>query len=137
MNLNRVVKQYCVYLWVSPITLAGVAFAIVIRATGGNIVKHGIAWEAYGGSATKLLWLLNPWIKIDAITLGHIIIAQDKSTATRLRTHEHAHVRQYERWGLFFPFAYLTASIIAAIKGGDAYRDNVFEVEARRAETHR
>jgi hypothetical protein len=137
LNLNRVVKQCCVYLWVSPITLAGVVFAIFIRATGGNIVKHGIAWEAYNGCAAKLLWLLNPWMKIDAITIGHIIIARDELAATRLRAHEHAHVRQYERWGVAFPFAYVIASIIAVTKGGDAYRDNVFEGEARRAEAHR
>lgn len=132
--MSHAVKQYLAYLWVSPITLIGLLLAIIIRATGGNIVKHGIAWEAHNGCAAKLLWLLNPWMKIYAITLGHIIIAQDQLTATRLRAHEHAHVRQYERWGVVFPFAYVIASIIAVIRGGDAYRDNIFEGQARRAE---
>jgi hypothetical protein len=42
------------------------------------------------------------------------------------------HVRQYERWGPFFPLLYLLASFEALIRGGDAYRDNRFEREARR-----
>ena len=81
-----------------------------------------------------MLWLMNPWAQIGAITFGHVIIARDATTAATLRTHEQVHVRQYERWGIFFPFAYVAASVIAAIRGGDAYRDNVFEVEAFAAE---
>ena len=44
-------------------------------------------------------------------------------------------MRQYERWGIIFPFAYVAASVIAALKGGDAYRDNRFEVEAFEVKT--
>jgi hypothetical protein len=135
--MQRGIKGDIAFIWALPITLVGFCFAIIIYATGGQIAKHGIAWEASVGRASQLLWLFNPLLNIDAITLGHIIIACDEATATRLRRHEHAHVRQYERWGVLFPLAYLLASALAAIKGGDAYRDNVFEVEARRAEARR
>lgn len=117
-------------IWPAPITLVGAALAVVVRIGGGRYEHHGIAWEASGGIAPRLLWLMNPWASIEAITLGHIILARDALTASRLRTHEQVHVRQYERWGLLFPLAYVAASAIAVLKGGDAYRDNVFEREA-------
>jgi hypothetical protein len=39
-------------------------------------------------------------------------------------------VRQYERWGILFPILYVASSAIALLRGGSAYRDNVFEREA-------
>jgi hypothetical protein len=108
----------------------GLILAGIVKASGGNCKRHGNALEASNGAASRLLWLMNPWGNIEAITLGHVILARDPATAARLRTHEHTHVRQYERWGVVFPFAYLASSAIAVMKGGDAYRDNVFEREA-------
>jgi hypothetical protein len=124
-------------IWPAPITLFGALLAACIRATNGRWERHGSTWEASGGLAPRLLWLMNPWGAIEAITLGHVIIARDAPTATRLRTHEQVHVRQYERWGVLFPFAYLVASAIAVLRGGDAYRDNVFEREAFRVQLAR
>ena len=118
------------YVWPLPITLFGLILAGIVKASGGNCSRHGNALEASNGAASRLLWLMNPWANIEAITLGHVILARDANTAARLRTHEHTHVRQYERWGVIFPFAYLASSAIAVMKGGDAYRDNVFEREA-------
>ncbi len=118
------------YLWPLPITLFGLILAGIVKASGGACQRYGNALEASNGAASRLLWLMNPWANIEAITLGHVILARNTDTAARLRTHEHTHVRQYERWGVIFPFAYLTSSAIAVIKGGDAYRDNVFEREA-------
>jgi hypothetical protein len=46
------------------------------------------------------------------------------------RAHERVHVRQCERWGIFFLPAYLGGSLWAAMRGGDPYRDNPFEREA-------
>jgi hypothetical protein len=66
-----------------------------------------------------------------AITLGHVIIGLDEECLHACRSHEHVHVRQYERWGvLFFPL-YAAASMVACLRGGHAYRDNRFEREAR------
>ena len=130
-------KRYIKLIWVLPITLLGLCFSGIICLSGGRISKHGDAWEATGGAASRLLWLFNPWINIEAITLGHIIIARDDVVAACLRSHEHAHVRQYERWGMLFPLAYLLAGALATMRGGDAYRDNAFEVEARNFEVKR
>jgi hypothetical protein len=118
------------YLWPLPITIFGLILAAIVKASGGICKRYGNALEASNGAASRLLWLLNPWGNIEAITLGHVVLARDPATAARLRTHEHTHVRQYERWGMIFPFAYLASSAIAVVKGGDAYRDNVFEREA-------
>lgn len=52
----------------------------------------------------------------------------------RLRAHEQAHVAQYERWGPLFLVAYPLAGLAAWLRGRDAYHDNPFEVQARRAE---
>jgi hypothetical protein len=108
--------------------------AAIVKASGGICKRYGNALEASNGAASRLLWIMNPWGNIEAITLGHVVLARDPATAARLRTHEHTHVRQYERWGVIFPFAYLASSAIAVMKGGDAYRDNVFEREAFRVQ---
>jgi len=123
----RLLRRLWFYIWPLPITLLGLILAGMVKATGGDCNRHGNALEASNGAASRLLWLINPWGNIEAITLGHIILARDCATAARLRSHEHTHVRQYERWGVIFPFAYLASSAMAVIKGGDAYRDNVFE----------
>lgn len=120
------------HLWPAPVSFIGALLALIVRGSGGQVKKHGIAWEASNGAAFRLLWLMNPWSPIDAITFGHVILARDARLAARLRAHEHVHVRQYERWGVIFPIAYLCASLIAMARGKDAYRDNVFEVEAFR-----
>lgn len=64
-----------------------------------------------------------------AITLGHVIIGVDQATLHHVRSHEHVRVRQYERWGLFFPL-YLGSSMLALVRGGAPYRGNVFERQA-------
>jgi hypothetical protein len=51
-----------------------------------------------------------------------------------LRRHEHAHVRQCERWGPAFLPAYIVAGAWAFIQGSGAYEGNYFEREARKAE---
>ena len=68
-------------LWPLPVTLIGLLLALLIKLCGGCLTKHGIAWEATGGTAPIVLRLMNPWANIQAITLGHIIIARDAATA--------------------------------------------------------
>lgn len=116
--------------WAAPMTLVGLLLATAIRLSGGQVSHRNIAIEACGGCAPRLLWLMNPWMRIGAITLGHVIIARDDATAARMRTHEQVHVRQYQRWGAFFPFAYAACSVFAALRGECPYRGNAFEKEA-------
>ncbi|MEP7378506.1 MAG: hypothetical protein ABI725_02990 [Chloroflexota bacterium] len=67
-----------------------------------------------------------------AITIGHWIFAWRPLDATEL-AHELAHVRQWRANGLRFIPRYVGESRRAAAAGGDRYRDNRFEVEARAA----
>jgi hypothetical protein len=62
------------------------------------------------------------------------VLAVGESALERLRRHEHAHVRQAERWGPLFVPAYLLESAWQALCGRNAYLDNRFEVQARAAE---
>jgi len=117
-------------LWAAPITLFGALLAVTIRLSGGRFERQGPAWEASGGCSPRVLWLMNPWMQIEAITLGHVILVRDAITANRMRAHEQVHVRQYEHWGLFFPAAYLIASAAAKLRGECPYRGNAFEREA-------
>jgi hypothetical protein len=68
-----------------------------------------------------------------AITIGRWIFAWRPLDAAEL-AHELEHVRQWQRYGLVFIPRYLAESRRAARSGGDRYRDNRFEVEARAAE---
>ncbi len=72
---------------------------------------------------------LSDWL---AITIGRTIVAWRPLNDTEL-AHELEHVRQWGRYGLRFPIVYLAASVSARRGGGGWYRDNRFEVEARKA----
>ncbi|MHB1245423.1 MAG: hypothetical protein ACYCZH_03220 [Sulfuriferula sp.] len=66
-----------------------------------------------------------------AITFGHVVIGLSERHLECLRAHEHEHVRQYERWGIFFFLAYPASSLYQWVRGNKAYWDNWFEVQAR------
>ena len=68
-----------------------------------------------------------------AITIGPVVLAWRDLDSVEL-AHELAHVRQWRQHGVLFIPRYFLASRRAARAGGDRYRDNVFEVEARAAE---
>jgi hypothetical protein len=64
-----------------------------------------------------------------AVTLGRVILVHpDVVPDERLLRHEMAHVAQWVRDPLTFPFSYIRAHI------RHGYRDNPYEVEARVAE---
>ncbi len=124
------------YLWAGPTTLVGlvlVPLALVGQGGGRVRVVDGVV-EVTGG---WLAWLLRRVSVLSggvaALTLGHVVLARDQACANDTRAHERAHVRQCERWGPFFLPAYLAASVWAALRGGNFYRDNWFEREARAA----
>jgi hypothetical protein len=87
--------------------------------------------EFHGGFVTHLL---SEWTLLEggasAMTLGHVVLGRDVDTLQRTRAHERVHVRQCERWGPLFLPAYGVASLLAKWRGGDAYLDNAFELEA-------
>ena len=118
------------YLWVAPVTLFGLVLALIAYWLGASVKqRHGVL-EVAGNSRTPLLRAISN--KFDAITIGHVILGRNHGTLTRHRSHEHVHVRQYERWGILFPVLYVLASFKALLMGKRFYWDNVFEVQARR-----
>ncbi|HEV7299781.1 MAG TPA: hypothetical protein VGN72_10480 [Tepidisphaeraceae bacterium] len=119
------------YLWAFPTTAIGLMLTIIALATGGRAKRHTGVLEVHGGCLTFLLHrcTMLPY-GAAAMTLGHVVLARDEACLTATRVHERVHVRQAERWGPLFMPAYAIASLVAKLRGGDAYRDNVFEMEA-------
>ena len=117
------------YAWAAPTTMVGLLAGMLTLCTGGRAQVESGAIEFYGGFAR---WLAKKW-GFSAMTLGHVIIGQDPFCLACCRKHEQAHVRQVERWGGLFIPVYLLASVVAWWRGGDYYRDNYFERDARRA----
>lgn len=114
-------------LWASPNSVIGLLLGALLLPFGARAqVVDGVLEIAARGRAPKRRW------PFAAITLGHIIVGTHPAELQRLRAHERVHVRQCERWGLFFLPAYLLAGAWQWLRGRDAYRDNPFEVEARR-----
>lgn len=65
-----------------------------------------------------------------AFTLGQVVIGSSKTVLLVTRPHERIHVRQYERWGIFFLPAYVVASCWATWQGKHPYTENRFERDA-------
>lgn len=122
--------------WAAPVTLLGLTLALLlslIARTRWQVVAGVIevaprdGSHAFGNRCLKKL-------PFDAITLGHVVIGSSTSCLRALRAHEHAHVRQYERWGVCLLIAYPAASLWMLARGRRPYLDNPFEVQARAAE---
>ena len=119
------------YAWAAPTTLVGLTAGALTLATGGKAQVRRGSLEFYGGFSR---WFLERrMVGASAMTLGHAIIGRDRHCLGACRDHEQAHVRQVEVWGGAFIPAYLLASVWAWARGRHYYRDNWFEVDARRA----
>lgn len=118
------------YLWAAPYTLLGLllgAFAVLFGA--GMRRYHGV-FEIFGGRLGRAIGRFPEPLRFSAMTLGHVILAVDRSALVQLRHHERVHVRQYERWGPFFLPAYLLSSLLQLVLGRNPYRENHFERQA-------
>lgn len=123
------------YLWPLPVTLFGVLLAWLARASGGEWRRVDGVLEASGGWPAKVLRAGLPFSgAVAAITLGHVVLGAGSGDLEATRVHERAHVRQFERWGVLMLVLYPLAGLLAWMRGGDPYRDNPFEREARAAE---
>lgn len=117
------------YLWAFPNTLLGLAFLPLTLVTGGRVRVERGAVEIYGGF-TRFFLRRCLLIEASALTLGHVILGQDRWCLDHSRDHEHVHVRQYTRWGPFMLPAYFLSSFLAWRRGDHFYFDNRFEREA-------
>ena len=118
------------YLWASPNTAIGLVLCTYGVASGAKIQFRDGVVECYGAGIGQIL--RSRIFRAQALTLGHVVLARGPVSLDAFRTHELVHVRQYEQLGPFFLPAYALASLYAAITGRHFYRDNVFEVDARR-----
>ena len=120
-----------VYLWTLPTTAIGLCAGAPALVSGGGMQWVDGVLEFHGGFVEFLLrdcTLLEGGAS--AMTLGHVVLGRDRPSLEWTRSHERVHVRQCERWGPLFLPAYLLASLVVKLRGGDAYRDNPFEREA-------
>ena len=118
------------YLWASPYTALGVVLGALALLFGGQWRNHFGTLEFFGGRLGSALARLPQPLAFSAMTLGHVILAVDRSALVLLRPHERVHVRQYERWGPFFVPAYLLSSLLQLLRGRNPYRENHFERQA-------
>ncbi len=120
------------YLWAAPASAVGLVFALAARATGAQMALVQGTLEVAGGRVGPAVDRLPRCLQFHAITFGHVIIATDERLLAACRAHEQVHVRQYERWGVFFFPLYLGSSLVQLVLGRDPYRDNHFERQAYR-----
>jgi hypothetical protein len=124
------VQRLLRYLWAAPYTLLGLLLGGFALLLGGKARRqHGVI-EIYGGRSRRRTGRLPHPFGFSAMTLGHVILAVDRSALAQLRYHEHVHVRQYERWGPLFLPAYLLSSLLQLLRGRNPYRENHFERQA-------
>ena len=118
------------YGWALPLSLVGAALAVPAVLARARVRRVAGALEVYGGGAAWLLRAAPIRGGAQALTLGHVILGRSAETLDRVRAHEQVHVRQAERWGVFFLPAYLAGSLWARARGRHYYYDNPFEREA-------
>jgi hypothetical protein len=123
-------RSFLRYLWVLPASLVGLVFALFAYVCGARWRWVDGVLEVAGG----ILARFKRRIPFRAITLGHVIIGVEHEALARCRKHERVHVRQYERWGVFFFVLYLGSSVVAMLRKRHPYWDNYFERQAYREE---
>jgi hypothetical protein len=124
--MPRLLPQALKYLWASPCTAVGLLLAGAACLQGGSARRvEGVLEVALGAAPQRTR------LPFSAITFGHVVLGTDHEVLAALRAHEQVHVRQYERWGIFFFLAYPASSLYQWLQGRDPYWHNRFEVEAR------
>jgi hypothetical protein len=118
------------YAWAAPCTAIGLALGLTTLLFGASVRFHTGVLEFGGGYLGKRVSRFPPPFAFSAITFGHVVLGVDHATLAAVRSHEHVHVRQYERWGPLFIPAYLLSSFAQLLRGRRPYRDNYFEREA-------
>lgn len=133
---NRVVAEGMSWLlkrlWALPCSLVGVSGALLIISMGGRTRWRDGALEVTHRDRLALCGARARALPFRAIVFGHVILAVSAEELQHVRLHEQVHVAQYERWGPVFLLAYPAASLWQWLRGGHPYRDNAFEVQARK-----
>ena len=134
MYAPRIAHRIAAYAWAAPNTLLGLFAGLVVLAFGGQLrVVRGVL-EFSGGWLCNRMSSAPTVFRFCAITLGHVILGVSAADLEAVRHHEHAHVTQYEAWGLLFLPAYVASSLWQILCGRRAYHDNFFERQAYAAQ---
>ncbi|HEY9446199.1 MAG TPA: signal peptide prediction [Burkholderiales bacterium] len=123
------------YLWASPASAVGLTVLLMARVCGASVRMLDGTLEVGGGRIGAAIDRLPACLRFNAITFGHVIIGVDDALLAACRAHERVHVRQYERWGIFFFPLYLGSSLLQLVRGRSPYWDNHFERQAYATET--
>lgn len=124
LSMSRVARV-AAYAWAGPTTLLGIAISLASFALPR---RRGEVLLCRSGRGFARWFLTRRGYS--AITLGHVIVLTPEAPADIL-LHEMVHVRQTERWGVFFIPVYLLAMVAQWLRGRHPYWDNPFEKEAR------
>ncbi len=119
------------YAWAMPASAIGLLVGALALLLGARARWVEGTLEVGGGHLGGWADAAPERARFAAVTLGHVIVGVDDLALSGCRAHERVHVRQYERWGVFFFPAYAIAGLRELARGGDPYRDNYFEREAR------
>jgi hypothetical protein len=121
------------HLWALPVTTLGIVLALPLARLHA-VDREGI-FHFVVRARGPLGWYVRRF-RIAAFTLGAVVTYADPEgpRQPRLVRHEREHVVQTFVFGPLFLPVYGLASLWQWVRGGHAYRDNVFEVRARMAE---
>jgi hypothetical protein len=119
-------------LWASPCSAIGLIAALIPLALGGRARWIDGALEVTYRHCLADCGTRSRGLPFRAIVFGHVILAVSAEELRRIGPHERVHVAQYERWGPVFLLAYPAQSLWQWLRGRNPYRDNAFEVQARR-----
>ena len=121
------------FIWSGFWTLVGLLWALLLGASWLRWEPED--WSLHyalpeGGRGRKFFARFN----VGAQTVGSVIIYGQADWGAEggiLDKHERSHVRQGMRFGVFNPFLYALASLLAWAYGQDIYRGNEAEEQAR------
>jgi hypothetical protein len=119
-------------LWALPCTSIGLCGALMVLAMGGRARWHSGALEVTYRPKLADCGARARALPFRAIVFGHVILSVSAEELQRIGPHERVHVAQYERWGPLFLLAYPASSLWQWLRGRSPYRDNAFEVQARK-----
>jgi len=120
---RTLVGQLAVTAWSAPLTLIGLAVALVSGARPRwDASRRCLVATGVGGASGAALRLVGA----GANTIGQVVLCRSDDPSATLLDHEAVHVRQSERLGPLLVPAYLWLN---ALHG---YRDNPLEHAARR-----
>lgn len=126
--MTRFVSRVMGYAWALPNTAVGLCFSPLALLSGGGLRIERGAVEIYGGAIRPIL--LKLFRGAGCVTLGHVILGQNREKLDIARDHEHVHVEQYMRWGPLFLPMYALSSFLCWRCGKNVYFENRFEKEA-------